>query len=380
MRLGVFIPVLQDRPTGLGVYIEEICSRILRLNPNAVVYTGTPGVGRPWLERVEVKSIGARLLPEFTVGAGARRRARRLLWLASEVALQLPQDGVDVLFSPVQEGPLVGRVPSCVVVHDLTALKYPDAYDRLTVAQTRWLLPLMLKHARAVVAVSQNTRRDVIQTFGLAPERVSVVGEGYDCAVFRPRDAFEVAEVRARHGLGGRYLLYAGTFSRHKNLRVIVEAMARLPESAGDVVLTLVGRTDAGHYAELETRVRQLGLTSRVKVLGYVSRDSLAALMSEAAAFVYPSRYEGFGLAPLEAMACGAPVLVSNVASLPEVVGVGGTLVTGETPEVWGRAIEQVLMADRSSVRRGALEQAARFQWDDATAALLDVLRRTARV
>jgi glycosyltransferase involved in cell wall biosynthesis len=117
-----------------------------------------------------------------------------------------------------------------------------------------------------------------------------------------------------------------------------------------------------------------------VKVLGYVSRDSLAALMSEAAAFVYPSRYEGFGLAPLEAMACGAPVLASNVASLPEVVGVGGTLVTGETPEVWGRAIERVLLADRSSVRRGALEQAARFQWDDAAAALLDVLRRATRV
>ncbi|MEO8182832.1 MAG: glycosyltransferase family 1 protein [Deltaproteobacteria bacterium] len=372
--------MLQDRPGGVGVYIDQICSRILRLNPDTVIYTGTPDVRRAWLEGTEVKGIGARLLPASTVGAGARRRARRLLWLASEVAFQLPRDRVDVLFSPVQEGPLVGGVPSCVVVHDLTALKYPDAYDRLTVAQTRWLLPLMLKHAREVVAVSQNTRRDVIQTFGLAPERVSVVGEGYDGAVFRPRDALEVAEVRARYGLGGRYLLYAGTFSRHKNLGVIVEAMARLPESAGDVVLALVGPTDAGHYAELEATVRRLGLNNRVKVLGYVSRDSLAALMSEAAAFVYPSRYEGFGLAPLEAMACGAPVLVSNVASLPEVVGLGGTLVTGETPEAWGRAIERVLMVDRSSVRRGALEQAARYQWDDAAAALLDVLRRATRV
>lgn len=375
MRLGLYLPVLDDRPAGVGVYIEELCSRLARLNPDLVVYTGTPGAKRDWLAGAVVRSIGPRLLPAFKVAEGARRRARRLGWLASAVAWQLPRDGVEVLFSPVQEGPLVGSVPACVVMHDLTALKYPEAYDRLTVAQTRWLLPRMLRHARRVIAVSQSTRRDVLDTFGLPPAKLAVVGEGYDRALFRPRDEAQTRAARERHGLAGRYLLYAGTFSRHKNLGVVVEAMARFPESARDVMLALVGRKDAGAFAEFEAKVRALGLGDRVKVLGYVTRDDLAALMAGAAAFVYPSRYEGFGLAPLEALACGAPVVASDVASLPEVVGAGGTLVQGEEPAQWAEAILSALAQDRAAAARRAVAQAQRFDWDESARQLEGLLR-----
>ena len=137
----------------------------------------------------------------------------------------------------------------------------------------------------------------------------------------------------------------------------------------------LVGRRDAGAFEEFEASVRTLGLADRIKVLGYVPHDDLAALMSEAAAFVYPSRYEGFGLAPLEAMACGAHVIASAVASLPEVVGEGGTLVEGEAPQRWAEAISAALAGDRSAARQRAITQAAKFDWDPAASKLLAVLQ-----
>jgi glycosyltransferase involved in cell wall biosynthesis len=375
VRIGLYIPMLDECPAGVGVYIEEICSRLVALNPDIVVYTGTPEARRSWLDPSRVRGFGASGAPLVPRLSGLRRRARRLFWLLGPGPRELERDGVDVLFSPVQEGPLTGRVPSVVVMHDLTALKVPAAYGRGTVAQTRYLLPLMLRRCAQVIAVSQNTRRDLIETFGLSPERVTVIGEGYDRSVFRVRSDDEVRAAMGRHGVSGRYLLYAGTFSRHKNLGVLARVLASLPE---DLKLVLVGRKDAGAFSEFEAEARRAGTWARVVTPGYVSRDDLAALMTGAAAFVYPSRYEGFGLAPLEAMACGAPVVASDVASLPEVVGQGGVLVQDPTDAAWAGGIRGVLLHHRAVFQAVAEAQAQRFDWDDAAAQLSSVLRAVA--
>jgi glycosyltransferase involved in cell wall biosynthesis len=375
VRLGLYIPVLDERPAGVGVYIEEVCSRLVAQVRDVVVFTGTPAVPRPWLKEVEVRPLGRRLLAGMSGLEGPRRRARRLRWLMTSAAGELPAAGVDVLFSPVQEGPLVGAVPSVVVMHDLTALKYPEAYGRLTVAQTRWLVPLMLRRAAAVVAVSANTKRDVLETFHLPEAKVHVIGEGFDRAVFRPRSEQEIEAARTAHGIVGPYLLYAGTFSRHKNLGLVLRALATLGAESERLQLVLVGRKDAGAFEEFRALASALGLEGRVVTPGYVSRDELAALMSGADAFVYPSRYEGFGLAPLEAMACGAPVVASAVASLPEVVGEGGVLVPSAEPGDWAAALREVLAAPREAMAARALSQSRRFDWDEAASKLLLLLQ-----
>ncbi|MEW5739583.1 MAG: glycosyltransferase family 1 protein [Myxococcota bacterium] len=375
MRIGFYLPLLDDRPAGVGVYIEEICSRLAALNPDVVVYTGSPAAHRPWLEAAVVREFPRTGLPDLPGTEGLRRRARRLRWLAGPILRDLERDGVDVLFSPVQEGPLVRGVRSVVVMHDLTALKFPDAYGLMTVAQTRWLVPFMLRRASAVVAVSENTRRDLTDTFGLDASKLVVVGEGCDRSIFRPRSEEEVASAKRAHGVSGRYMLYAGTFSRHKNLGLVARALAAMGPAFSDVQLVIVGRKDAGAYGEFAELVGALGLAGRVLTPGYVSRDELAALMSGAAAFVFPSRYEGFGLAPLEAMACGAPVVASRVASLHEVVGDGGLLVDAATPVAWGDALRTTLGEDVPARRRAALAQAAKFDWDEAAASLYRLLQ-----
>lgn len=382
VRLGFCIPILDERPAGLGVYVEEVCSRLARLHPDFVVFTGTPGVARPWFQPSQVRPLGGRLAPWLKGLEGPRRRVRRMRWWVAGAARELPAEGVDVLFSPVQEAPLRSEVPTVVVMHDVTALRFPEAFGRLAVAQTRWVLPLMLQKAAAVVAVSENTRRDILQTFGVPQEKVTVVGEGYDRGVFRRRSEEEIAAAKRTHGVHGRYLLYAGTFSRHKNLGLVARALARLSAHA-DLSFVLVGRKDAGALTEFEAVVREVGLASRVVLAGYVPRDELAALMSGAAAFVYPSRYEGFGLAPLEAMACGAPVVASAAASLPEVVGGGGVLVREFDEVSWSEALRRVLEGSRAELSDAAVRQAGRFDWEDAverlSATLVKVALRRAR-
>lgn len=373
MRLGLYLPVLTDRPAGVGVYTDEICSRLCARNPDYVVFTGTPEVSRPWLDRARVRRIGGAPWRPRAVATNARRRAARLLWLATGVDRALRREHVDVLFSPVQEGPLVGRTPSVVVMHDLTALKVPEAFDRLSVLQTRLLVPAMLRRATRVIAVSESTRRDLSETFGVPAARMRVIGEGYDEHVFRPRSAVEISSARASVGLARPYLMYAGTFSRHKNLALVLEALAESIALVGHD-LVLVGRTDTGAFGELKARADELGLGARVKTPGYVAREQLAALMSGADAFVFPSRYEGFGLAPLEAMACGAPVVASDAGSLPELIGPGGTMVSEPSPSAWRRAIECTVRGDREQLARAAQARARCFRWEDAAGALMHTL------
>jgi glycosyltransferase involved in cell wall biosynthesis len=377
VRIGLYVPVFDQRPAGVGVYVDAVCSRLVEKNPDCVLITQTPENRPGWASRLPMVRVPrASLAPERV--AGPARRAARLLWLASAAHLELLRHGVDVLFSPVQEGQTFGRTPQVVVMHDLTALRVPEAYARGHVEETRLWLPLVLRHCAKVVAISESTKRDVAELFGLDGAMVQVVGEGFDREVFQPAPPAEQKRVRQTYRLPERYLLYAGTYSRHKNLKLLPRMLNAL-EGAEDVGLVLVGRRDAGMAAELDAEVAAQGLSARVINAGYVPREDLAPLMSGAAAFVFPSRYEGFGLAVLEALACGAPVVCSAVASLPEVVGEAGWLVKTEEPTDWARAVGEALRSERSAVAKKAQAQAARFDWDGAVDALLETMNRAAR-
>jgi glycosyltransferase involved in cell wall biosynthesis len=372
VRLGLFVPLFDPRPAGVGVYIEEICRRLIRRFPDYILYTATADVPRSWVEPGRVRTFGSSGLPPVASLTGLRRRLRRLAWLSGPVKRALTDENVDVLFSPVQEAPVIRSVPSVLVMHDLTTLRFPSAYSQSTYFQTRWMLPFMLRRCARIIAVSESTRRDLVGLLGLHREKIEVVGEGYDPATFFPRSADEIRQVREKIGVNGPYLLYAGTFSRHKNLPILLHALRELPR---ELVCVFVGRRDAGTFSEFEREATRLGVADRLVFPGYVERAELAALMSGASAFVFPSRYEGFGLAPLEALACGAVVVASNVASLPEVIGEAGVLVNGGAG-AWAEAISRALRLNRDEVRRAATAQSSRFSWDDAAERIGDILER----
>lgn len=375
MRIGFFVPYFDPRPAGVGVYVEEIGKRLCARHPETLVYAPAPEVRPDWLSPANLRPLPAGV-PSLGA-AGAQRRLGRLAWLAAGARRELTRDGVDVFFSPGGELALGLKIPSVMVVHDLTVLRFPEAYQTVTVLQTRHLLPRMARRATRIVAVSENTRRDLVSDFGLRPSHIDVVGEGFDTTTFRPRDAQAVAAARAKFGLTKPFLFYAGTLSRHKNLSVVLHALAALRSASPELEFVLAGRKDVGIGQELDREAEHLGVSQRFRSLGYVSRDELAVLMSACAAFVYPSRYEGFGLAPLEAMACGAPVVASRVASLPEVIGEGGFLVP--EGEVWAPYLERALAVPRAEQSAKAMAQAQRFDWDSAVDQLVAVLARVVR-
>lgn len=375
MRIGFFVPYFDPRPAGVGVYIEEVGKRLCARNADIVVYTPRPEVMPAWLKPHQLRYLSAGV-PSLGL-AGGQRRVLRLAWLLAGARRAVVQDKVDVFLSPGPEVALGLPVPSVMVIHDLTVLRFPEAYQRATVLQTRYLLPQMARRATRIVAVSENTKRDLVSDLGLAPSGIDVVGEGFDAATFYPRDEATVAAVRAKFGLKRPFLFYAGTLSRHKNLEVVLQALATLSASKPELEFVLGGRKDVGVGGELDREAARLGLSDRFRSLGYVTRDELASLMSACAAFVYPSRYEGFGLAPLEAMACGAPVVASRVASLPEVIGEGGFLVP--EGDDWAAVILKAINAPRAAQAARAVAQAQRFDWDVAVEQLQSVLERVVR-
>jgi glycosyltransferase involved in cell wall biosynthesis len=366
-RIGLYAPVLDQRPTGLGRFIRETAEPLLEHEPTVYAQLAEAD----WLH-------GAKLREPSIAGIRLRhpagRRAIRLGWLAGPVRRDVRRDGIRVLYCPGQEGPLIRSSASvCLVVHDLIGLRVPTGRHPLDLAQLRLLLPRMITVADRVATVSASTRKDVLELSGAPEDKVVVVPPAVDHGTFWRRDDHVVRVITERLGLPERYLLYAGTLSAHKNLDVVLQALDR-SRTAGTPPATLVvaGRSTSSDLHRFRAAVARHGLEDHVALVGYTSDDDLAALMSGALAFVFPSLYEGFGLAPLEAMACGAPVLSSAAASLPEVVGDAGLLLDPVDTEAWASALAHVPddTAHREELRERSLDRARRFRWSTTNGAI----------
>jgi len=266
--------------------------------------------------------------------------------------------------APVYVGPLAVRCPLVVTVHDLSFLRYPHLFRPLKRIYLGVTTRLAVRRARRVIVDSQFTAHELSELWGVAPERIAVAYPGVERDLVAPPPA-EIAAVRERHGLD-RYILYVGTLEPRKNLETLVEAYAALcRQGRYSGALAIAGAV--GWYAEgLARRIRTLGLASRVRLLGYVPDADLPGLYAGADCFVYPSLYEGFGLPPLEAMACGAPTIVSQAASLPEVVGEAGLQVPPLEVAALVDALSRLLEDAALRVRLSAAgrERARRFTWE----------------
>jgi glycosyltransferase involved in cell wall biosynthesis len=246
--------------------------------------------------------------------------------------------------------PLLSAVPLALTVPDLAyRIRPEDMHPR-----ARWyfgtLGPRSIRRARRVMVSSQAVCRQVIDLYHIAPERLAYVPLCAD-AIFTPRPSDEVAGVRKRFGLPERYVLYVGTIDPRKDLGRLRAAYELLPpDLADDSALVFVGRTNRG-AERLARELRQPGPRGHVIGLDYVPRDILPAIYSGASVFVYPSRYEGFGLPVLEAMSCGAAVVVSSADALVELVDDAGAVLRTESVEELTQAMERLLRFDDERVR-----------------------------
>ena len=273
--------------------------------------------------------------------------------------------------------PPLRRTSGIVTVHDLSFILFPDHADSGLVTYLERAVPPSIRRAQLVLADSENTRNDIICLLDAEPESVEVLYAGVDRRFVVIDDEEYLDTVRQRHGLAWPFVLSVGTIERRKNLSRLVQAYGRLRSRREALPKLLIVGRRGWLYEDVFEAVADLALEDEVIFLGYVPEADLPALYNLAEVFVYPSLYEGFGLPPLEAMACGTPVVAANTSSLPEVLGDACLSVSPTDIDGLADAIDRVLSDTelRRSLRQKGLARAMRFTWEAAAQRLLELYR-----
>jgi len=350
--LLINLAFLLPEPTGITTYAAQIYPRLQALDPTLLIPQAKP-------------SYRYHLVPtHMTSAQGLLGHGRRLLWTQRQLPEIYRQLGSRLLFSPLPEAPLGTNCRFVVMVHDLIPLRFPSPLSPLTYYY-RYYLPRILDQAEHILCNSMATARDLGRFFGIAAHKISPILLAYDREHFRPLGESTQP-----------YFLYLGRLQPYKNLQRLITAFAAL-ELGPEYELWISGHPDRRFLNRYQRQVRQLGLSNRVKFLGYVPYSQLPQLLNRAIVLVFPSLWEGFGLPVLEAMACGTPVITSDRGALPEVVGdaaltVNPYLISGLTQAMGRVATEPQL---RSDLRRAGLARAKNFSWEQTAQATLEVLQ-----
>jgi glycosyltransferase involved in cell wall biosynthesis len=311
-------------------------------------------------------------------------RTLTILWhrLRLPIPVEWFTGPVDIFHSTDFVLPPVRQARTILTVHDLTFMRLPECAEMGLRAYLNKVVPLSIERADLVLADSQSTKNDLIELLDVSPDKIEVVYAGVE-ERFRPMEGeMALQRVKKRYGLDFPFILSLGTLEPRKNFTGLIEAYALLRgkgQGRGRRGLKLVIAGSRGWlYDEIFARVEELDLEDEVIFPGFVADKDLPALYNLAELFVFPSLYEGFGLPPLEAMACGTPVITSDRPSLPEVVGEAGLMVEATDGEALAGAMEWVLTDEnlREEIREKGLEQAEKFTWEAAAEKLLDVYRR----
>jgi glycosyltransferase involved in cell wall biosynthesis len=361
--IAVNAAVVGERPTGLGVYSLQLIRGLDGIGERLIVYTSRPDlVDAPG---ASLERVPAALRPE----RGACGHLLRLLWVQTRLRRHVRRTKPDALLNLMPEGILAPSLPQMTIVYDLLPLRYPAEYPRQQYYFRRYV-PAVLRASRAIIVISESTRRDVLHFYRVPPENVHVVWAGYESHHFRP-DGSTSVDVKSP------YALYVGNIMPHKNLLRLIDAFAMVPRHLS-LNLVLRGHGRASHVRAVRQRIDALCLGDRVDWQPYAPAAELPALYRGARMLLLPSLYEGFGLTALEAMACGTPVVTSNVSSLPEVVGDAACLVDPDDTRSIAEAMTRIA-ADRhlaDDLRERGLVRARLFSWERTARAVQVALGR----
>ena len=383
MRVAVDYTAGVRQPAGVGRYTRGVVGAVAR----AMAAEDARSVGGDRHRLTLLWAGPARMgLPRDWPGDVRTRRLplpdRWMTVAWQRLRVPFPADtyagGADVLYAPDFALPPVLRAPGVVTIHDLSYMLFPETHFPPLRRFLEATVPRSVAAASLVFADSDQTRDDLMQLLGVRPAKVVTVLSAPD-ATFRPMDAVATRAARDRWGVAdGPYLVSVGTIQPRKNLPVIFEALRQLPEAVRLVHVGRPGWLCDPIFAALDAS----GVKHRVQILQGVDDEDLAALYSGAVACVFPSRYEGFGLPAVEAMACGVPVIASHAGSLAEVVQDAGIIVDPDDSAGIAAGTRRLMedVAFRSDLVARGFVQASRFSWDETGVQVLRELKRVAGV
>jgi len=304
--------------------------------------------------------------------------AKRILWEQLLQPLHLGQ--YDLYHAMAFAGPLLLNTPMVVTVYDLTFIRYPE---RLTTARRRYLsafTSLTCRRAKRVIAISQSTADDLTELLDIPADKIDITPLGYDSSRFYPMGNDEINAFRTKQDLPERFWLFVGTLEPRKNLVTLLNAYAQLPEN--EQLPLILGGGKGWMVDDIFATIERHGLGDKVSHIGFIPTEDLPLWYNSAEIFVYPSVFEGFGLPVLEAMACGTPVITSNVSSLPEVAGHAGLTLPPDDIASWTSALSQAYhhQAWRDRTRADGLVRAQEFTWERTARLTIESYRKAINV
>ncbi|HEV2663577.1 MAG TPA: glycosyltransferase family 1 protein [Blastocatellia bacterium] len=358
MRIALDAIPLATAKTGVGHYTDALAEGLARAYPDHQYDLVSPFEFDFGYNGDRPKNLNKQFIPV--------RSIFNKWWLVGLPAL-LRIYRVDVFHGTNYCIPVFAPCPTVVTIHDLSLFTQSHTHELANVKQGKRRMPIMARLASLIIAPSEWTRREIVEQLRISPEKIRVIYEAAREGM-KPLPPHLCQSALDKYQIRRPYLLYVGTIEPRKNLLTLIRAYDELLRTTAlRPQLALCGGR-GWLYDEIFKLVEDLKLQDQIRFTGYVDDADLPALYSAAEAFVYPSFYEGFGLPPLEAMACGAPVITSDVSSLPEVVGKAGLTHAPNDTRALTEAMAQLLGAEtaREHFRREGLKQAAKFSWERA--------------
>jgi len=297
-------------------------------------------------------------------------------WYYTGFPFQLLLSKPDIYLSTYPALPWYCPCPKIITVYDLTSQFMKDNFMMHTRLRMGYQIAYAVKNADRIISVSNYTKKDIINILGIAPEKISVIYAGYDDKTFKPVEKFQVEKTLHKYNISGKYILFTGTFEPKKNIPRLIDAFSRLKKNHRiQHKLVLSGKRTYGDKTIFDL-ISATGYDKDIIITGYIPREDLPLLMNGAELFIFPSIHEGFGIPPLEAMACGTPVIASNTCSLPEVVGAAGLLVNPYDADAIAEAMYTVLSNEnlRETMKCRGIERAKLFSWRKSAWEVLNVI------
>lgn len=362
MHVGLDGYPLSEPLTGVGHYTLELAIALARNFPADEFDVISPKPFNPGaVEKVESHSLANLRLTH------AKSSSLRGHWWSVGLPLYAKRARFDLFHGTNFEVPLRKRRPSVVTIHDLSTLVYPETHRTRAVRRARLRLPMATKLARAIITPTEAIKGEVCARLSIKPQKVTAIHEA-------PREMFQRAKVeeadtvRQRLGIADEFILFVGTLEPRKNLITVLNAFAEILGRTSLRPQLVIAGGKGWLIDETLSFISASSIKDYVRLTGYLNDEELRALYSSCRAFIYPSFYEGFGLPPLEAMACGAPVIAGRISALQETLADAAILLEPLDAQIWARTIAEILKDERrrAAMSEAGIKHAAQFSWNKA--------------
>jgi glycosyltransferase involved in cell wall biosynthesis len=368
MRIAINTLAMRRELYGVGNYIKHLVACLSKLDSKNEYLLFASRENDHHL-----KHLGG----NFRVQYAPSNRTIRLAWEQLILPRRLKRERIDVYHGTTFVTPLHKTSRQVVSIHDMTFYLTPERHSLHKRVYFRAMIPKAVRGSDRVIAISESTKRDLLRLLDVEADKISVVPLGVDSRFSPAVDEAVLAGVREKYNLPSKFILFVGMIEPRKNLQILLDVY----EAAGldeDIDLVLAGNL-GWDYQGLLRKIADSPVSHRIRMLGYIADADLPALYTLATLFVYPSVYEGFGLPVLEAMACGTPVVTSNVSSLPEVAGDAAVLFDPSDSRSLASALQEVLGSSqlRKSMSERGRQRAQLFTWERTAQKTLETYQRS---